>query len=48
MNQLTSIFGRLMKPRVGLEVLNKFDDFDCNPDGNTYHLTIDALANDPV
>ncbi|URE17587.1 PPR repeat [Musa troglodytarum] len=43
LNQLISMFGRLEKGRAGLEVFNKFDEFSCNPDGNTYCLTIEAL-----
>lgn len=43
LNQLISMFGRLEKARAGLEVFDKFDEFSCNPDGNTYYLTIEAL-----
>ncbi|XP_042469019.1 pentatricopeptide repeat-containing protein At3g02650, mitochondrial-like [Zingiber officinale] len=44
LNQLISLFGRLQKPRAGLEVFNKFSDFGCSPDRNTYCLTIAALG----
>ncbi|WOL18750.1 pentatricopeptide repeat-containing protein [Canna indica] len=44
LNQLISIFGRLEKPKAGLEVFNKFSDYGCNPDGNTYYLTVEALS----
>ncbi|XP_074556700.1 uncharacterized protein LOC141812590 [Curcuma longa] len=44
LNQLISLFGRLQKPRAGLEVFNKFGDFGCYPDRNTYCLTIAALG----
>ncbi|KAG0477732.1 hypothetical protein HPP92_012451 [Vanilla planifolia] len=43
LNQLISIFGKLRKPKAGLEVFNKFGELCCAPDGNTYYFTMEAL-----
>ncbi|XP_026665602.2 pentatricopeptide repeat-containing protein At3g02650, mitochondrial [Phoenix dactylifera] len=44
LNQLIAIFWKLGKARAGLEVFDKFDEFGCNPDANTYYFTIEALG----
>lgn len=44
LNQLIAIFWKLGKARAGLEVFNKFDEFGCSPDANTYYFTIKALG----
>ncbi|KAG1333961.1 pentatricopeptide repeat-containing protein, mitochondrial-like [Cocos nucifera] len=44
LNQLIAILWKLGKARACLEVFNKFDEFGCSPDANTYYFTIEALG----
>lgn len=44
LNELLFIFSRLGKGKVAFEVFNKFEDFGCVPDADTYYFTIDALC----
>ncbi|KAL3513715.1 hypothetical protein ACH5RR_026432 [Cinchona calisaya] len=44
LNELLSMFSRLGKGKVAFEVFNKFGDFGCVPDADTYYFTIDALC----
>lgn len=44
LNQLISLFSKLGKGKVAYEVFNKFEDFGCPPDPDTYYWTIDALS----
>lgn len=44
LNQLISLFSKLGKGKVAFEVFNKFEDFGCSPDPDTYYWTIDALS----
>ncbi|XP_073000389.1 small ribosomal subunit protein mS80 (rPPR6) [Typha latifolia] len=44
LNKLISMFCNLGKAKAGLEVFDKFDEFGCSPDGDTYCFTIEALG----
>ncbi|CAI9090690.1 OLC1v1025513C1 [Oldenlandia corymbosa var. corymbosa] len=44
LNELLSLFSRLGKGKVAFEVFNKFEDFGCVPDADTYYFTISALC----
>ncbi|XP_010917712.1 small ribosomal subunit protein mS80 (rPPR6)-like [Elaeis guineensis] len=44
LNQLIAILWKLGKARACLEIFNKFDEFGCSPDANTYCFTIEALG----
>ncbi|XP_020095356.1 pentatricopeptide repeat-containing protein At3g02650, mitochondrial [Ananas comosus] len=44
LNSLISMFWKLGKAKAALEVFEKFDEFGCSPDGNTYYFTIEALG----
>nr|XP_027093008.1 pentatricopeptide repeat-containing protein At3g02650, mitochondrial-like [Coffea arabica] len=44
LNELLSMFSRLGKGKAAFEVFNKFEDFGCVPDADTYYFTIDALC----
>ena len=39
-NQLIALLSKLGKGKVSLEVLNRFGDFGCVPNVDTYHFTI--------
>lgn len=44
LNELISLFSKLGKGKAGLEVFNKFEEFECVPNAETYFLTIEALS----
>ncbi|CAA6663887.1 unnamed protein product [Spirodela intermedia] len=44
LNQLISLFGILEKAKAGLEVFNRFEEFGCKTNGDSYYLTIHALS----
>ncbi|XP_039117756.1 pentatricopeptide repeat-containing protein At3g02650, mitochondrial [Dioscorea cayenensis subsp. rotundata] len=44
LNDLISMFWKLGKSKAGLEVFEKFTDFGCVPDGDSYYYTIEALG----
>ncbi|KAK8934822.1 Pentatricopeptide repeat-containing protein [Platanthera zijinensis] len=44
LNQLISIFWKLGKAKAALEVFNKFSEFGCTPDGNSFYYTIESLG----
>ncbi|EEF47332.1 pentatricopeptide repeat-containing protein At3g02650, mitochondrial [Ricinus communis] len=44
LNQLIALFSKLGKGKAAFEVFNKFGDFGCVPDSETYHYTIEALC----
>lgn len=44
LNGLLSMFRRLGRGKVAFDVFNKFEDFGCVPDADTYYFTIDALC----
>lgn len=44
LNELISLFSKLGKPKAGFEVFNKFGDFGCVADAETYYFTIEALC----
>lgn len=44
LNELISLFWKLGKARAGFEVFNKFEEFGCSPDADTYYYTIQALG----
>ncbi|KAF9617398.1 hypothetical protein IFM89_036319 [Coptis chinensis] len=43
LNHLISLFWRSGKGKAGLEVFNKFEEFGCEPNANSYYFTIEAL-----
>ncbi|XXG62107.1 hypothetical protein AAC387_Pa05g0540 [Persea americana] len=43
LNGLISLFWKLRKGKAGLEVFNKFDEFGCKHDSDSYYLTVEAL-----
>ncbi|XP_059634571.1 small ribosomal subunit protein mS80 (rPPR6)-like [Cornus florida] len=44
LNQLISLLSRLGKAKAGFEVFNKFGEFGCVPNPETYYFTIEALC----
>jgi pentatricopeptide repeat protein len=44
LNELIALFSKLGKGKAGLEVFNKFGDFGCVPNVDTYYFTIEALS----
>ncbi|KAL6279016.1 hypothetical protein ACE6H2_022617 [Prunus campanulata] len=44
LNDLISSFSKLGKGKAALEVFNKFGDFGCVPNADTYYFTIEALC----
>ncbi|KAF9624613.1 hypothetical protein IFM89_012035 [Coptis chinensis] len=44
LNEVMSLFWKLDQGEAALEVLNKFEDFVCEPNGDSYYLTIEALC----
>uniref|UniRef100_A0A5B7BX50 Pentacotripeptide-repeat region of PRORP domain-containing protein n=1 Tax=Davidia involucrata TaxID=16924 RepID=A0A5B7BX50_DAVIN len=44
LNELISLFSRLGKGKAGFEVFNKFGEFGCVPNAETYYFTIEALC----
>ncbi|KAL5563873.1 hypothetical protein UlMin_033620 [Ulmus minor] len=44
LNELIALLSKLGKGKAALEVFNKFEDFGCAPNGDTYYLTIEALC----
>lgn len=44
LNQLISLFGILEKAKAGFEVFNRFEEFGCKANGDSYYLTIHALS----
>lgn len=44
LNRLIALFSKLGKGKAALEVFNKFGDFGCVPDSETYYYTIEALS----
>ena len=42
-NQLIALLSKLGKGKASLEVFNKFGDFRCVPNVDTYYFTIEAL-----
>ncbi|VFQ86862.1 unnamed protein product [Cuscuta campestris] len=44
LNSLISFFSRFAKGKVAYEVFNKFGDFACDPNSDTYYFTIEALC----
>ncbi|KAF9602739.1 hypothetical protein IFM89_030627 [Coptis chinensis] len=44
LNEVISLFWKLGKGKAALEVLNKFEDFVCEPNVDSYYLTIEALC----
>ncbi|KAG9139195.1 hypothetical protein Leryth_018779 [Lithospermum erythrorhizon] len=43
LNELISLFSRMSKGKVAYEVFDKFEDFGCVPDAETYYYTTEAL-----
>lgn len=44
LNELISFFSRFAKGKAAYEVFNKFGDFGCEPNSDTYYFTIEALS----
>ncbi|CAH1420263.1 unnamed protein product [Lactuca virosa] len=44
LNSLISVFSRLGKGMAGFEVFNKFEDFSCPTNADSYYFTIEALC----
>ncbi|KAI8556000.1 hypothetical protein RHMOL_Rhmol05G0218800 [Rhododendron molle] len=44
LNELISLFSKLGKAKAGFDVFNKFGDFRCLADAETYYYTIEALC----
>ncbi|XP_020248659.1 pentatricopeptide repeat-containing protein At3g02650, mitochondrial [Asparagus officinalis] len=44
LNELISIFWQLGKAKAGFEVFNKFNEFGCSHDADSYYYTIQALG----
>ncbi|KAJ0969346.1 hypothetical protein J5N97_022223 [Dioscorea zingiberensis] len=44
LNQLISMFWKMGKAKAGLEVFDKFADFGCVPNSDSYYYTIEALG----
>ncbi|XP_010242491.1 PREDICTED: pentatricopeptide repeat-containing protein At3g02650, mitochondrial [Nelumbo nucifera] len=44
LNELISLFWKLGKGKAGLEVFNKFEEFGCIPNADSYYFTIEALC----
>ncbi|GAB2287121.1 hypothetical protein Dimus_021507 [Dionaea muscipula] len=45
LNGLISLLSRLGKAKAAFEVYNKFEEFECVHNSNTYYLTVEALCN---
>ncbi|MQL96264.1 hypothetical protein Taro_028937 [Colocasia esculenta] len=43
-NQLISLFSKLEKSKASFEVFNRFEEFGCRPNAESYYLTIQALS----
>uniref|UniRef100_A0ACD5Y252 Uncharacterized protein n=1 Tax=Avena sativa TaxID=4498 RepID=A0ACD5Y252_AVESA len=44
LNQVISMFWKLEKSKAALEVLDKFSEFGCTPNGDSYYLVIQAAG----
>ncbi|XP_043704388.1 pentatricopeptide repeat-containing protein At3g02650, mitochondrial-like [Telopea speciosissima] len=44
LNELIHLFRKLGKGKAGLEVFNKFEEFGCDPNADSYYFTINALC----
>ncbi|XP_062082441.1 small ribosomal subunit protein mS80 (rPPR6) [Humulus lupulus] len=44
LNELISLCSKLGKAKAAMEIFNKFEDFYCEPNADTYYFTIDALC----
>ncbi|KAF7039025.1 hypothetical protein CFC21_049100 [Triticum aestivum] len=44
LNKVLAIFWKLEKSKAALEVLDKFSEFGCTPDGDSYYLAIQAAG----
>ncbi|CAH9111186.1 unnamed protein product [Cuscuta epithymum] len=44
LNSLIAFFARFGKGKAAYEVFNKFEDFCCEPNSDTYYFTIEALS----
>ncbi|KAM3353178.1 hypothetical protein ACQJBY_024382 [Aegilops geniculata] len=44
LNKVLAIFWKLEKSKAALEVLDKFSEFSCTPDGDSYYLAIQAAG----
>uniref|UniRef100_A0ACD5WCP5 Uncharacterized protein n=1 Tax=Avena sativa TaxID=4498 RepID=A0ACD5WCP5_AVESA len=44
LNRVVSMFWKLGKSKAALEVLDKFSEFGCTPDGDSYYLVIQAAG----
>ncbi|PNT73374.1 pentatricopeptide repeat-containing protein At3g02650, mitochondrial [Brachypodium distachyon] len=44
LNRVIAIFWKLEKSKAALEVLDKFSEFGCTPDGDSYYLVIQAAG----
>ncbi|KAF8394393.1 hypothetical protein HHK36_020601 [Tetracentron sinense] len=44
LNELISLFWKLGKGKAGFEVFNKFEEFGCEPNSDSYYFTIEALC----
>ena len=44
LNELIALFSKLGKAKAAKEVFDKFEDFGCEPNADTYFFTIDALC----
>ncbi|PON93106.1 Pentatricopeptide repeat [Trema orientale] len=44
LNELIALFSKLGKAKAAMEVFDKFEDFGCEPNADTYYFTIDALC----
>ncbi|XP_052190666.1 pentatricopeptide repeat-containing protein At3g02650, mitochondrial [Diospyros lotus] len=44
LNELISLFSKLAKGKAAFEVFNKFEEFGCVPNAETYYFTIEALS----
>nr|GMC54910.1 pentatricopeptide repeat-containing protein At3g02650, mitochondrial [Ipomoea batatas] len=44
LNELISFFSRFAKGKAAYEVFNKFGDFGCEPNSDTYYFTIEAVS----
>ncbi|KAE8710604.1 Pentatricopeptide repeat-containing protein [Hibiscus syriacus] len=44
LNELVALFSKLGKGKAAVEVFDKFSDFGCTPNEETYYFTIEALC----
>ncbi|KAF4351148.1 hypothetical protein G4B88_005246 [Cannabis sativa] len=44
LNELIGLCSKLGKAKAAMEIFNKFEDFYCEPNADTYYFTIDALC----